>query len=156
VYFKTHKQFNAFVPLGKQTYCALDDQGNVYTVWLSLDNKIQYAWQKFSAHPHIFIKIAGDKMLRSSTGFRPKVAFLTDKGELYCTHLGMSGIPALWYIATIPNVDAVRRLYYDQGRIFVINKGANDSNIDALIYNDNEEMMFLCYLLKRDAKGFFK
>jgi len=141
---KTPILFIKTVSLGANTYFGITDSGDLYSLWLK-HKKIKFAKQKFSTCPHKFKDISVDNSTCTAKKFKPKVAFLTQKGEIYITHLNAFEQPTLLFVTTIKNADDVKRLYYNDGKLSIVYR--NQQKL--LTWQDNFESLYTYALLKK-------
>jgi hypothetical protein len=140
----TNKLVTKTVCLGKNTYFAITDKGKLYCLWLDGQNNIKYERQKCSKR---FKDLSVNHTIITKNGFYPQIAFITNKGEIYITHLDAYYPPTIFYITTPKQPDKAKRLFYNDGKLLVVYKNKVNK------YQDNFELLYGCSLLKRLCSG---
>lgn len=141
----TEKLFVKTVPLGKDTYLGITDEGLLYSIWLDGKKNICSTPQTFSSSVMRFKDISVDRFFAAARGFYPRVAFLTHIGEMFVTDLDEFQKPTLLYVGKIDSIDTVKRFFYSQGKLLVF----DGEYATAYEYKDNFDILYGCALLRK-------
>src|SRR5581483_6562542 len=98
----TKELFTKTVCLGKDSYFGITNTGKLYSIRVNNEGNLSCVEQTFPTL-HTFKDISVDNTVSNEDGFKQKIAFLTDLGEIYITHLDAYDQPTLFYTTTIKN-----------------------------------------------------
>jgi hypothetical protein len=141
--------FTKTVCLGKDTYFGITDVGKLYCLWLDDQNTIQLAEQKCSKE---LKDISVDNTNVTEKGFHQKIAFLTNKGDIYVTHLDAYAQPTLFYITTVKKPNNVKRLFYHDGKLLIVYQVKSKF----FEWKDNFDLLYGCSLLRKEYQQCFE
>jgi hypothetical protein len=129
--------------IGNNMYLGITPAGDVYSFWLTENNTIEYAQQKF-ANGKKCVDISVDITSRTDQGLYKKIAFLTTTGDIFITSLGAFAQPTLFYLTTIAD-HFIKRLYYRDGKISIVYTHQKD----VITIEDNCALLYFRALCRR-------
>jgi hypothetical protein len=145
-----NKPFVKAIYLGKNSYLALTDAGNLATVWLDEANKIQHRMHK---QPLRIRDIAVDNSYQTKkTGFKPRIAYVNDGGEVFVTDLTEFGNSiTMMHHSTVESPSTIFRLFYDKGQLAVLHC-TEEGYGDFIVWPDNLGPLYLKTVLAQKMR----
>ena len=148
------------VYIGKDTHLGVTQDGQFISFWTDNYDCIHYAKQ--TCNNKQFKHIAVDRTYKTATGFMPRIALMSNKGELYLSDIQQHQTPTLYYARTLPDVKNIHRLIYEDGNCGTLYRiktdfyKDDDYGIQCRVTEDsmwtwpeNIEMLQSCALLKK-------
>jgi len=130
--------FSKTINLGRDTYLGITQEGTLYCIWLDAKNSIHYAQQTFSDFPKKIKDIAVDMSVSTERGFYPKIALLTEMGEVFIVNLTEYKTPTLLPSRTLLDPDDIQHFYYRDGSLSVVYTTKNE----IISWKDNFEFLY--------------
>ena len=134
--------------IGKDTYLARTDTGKLATIWLE-DKKIQYAVHTGAS---AIKDIAVDNSYQTATGFKPRIAYVNNAGDVFVTDLKEFKKPTMLFNTKLEKPEKIFRLFYDKGQLAVLYRDDEGFFGDFIVWQDNLGPLYLKTVLAQKLR----
>lgn len=149
--------------LGVNRYLGLTIEGTLVHLWLDKDNKLQHSMinltkydnqaKKYASSDSVVKDIAVDDTCRTVDGIRPRIAYVTKKGEVFVMDFRFFKKPIPFYNTTVTNPETAFRLFYDKGELALLHRNQKGEFQDFVRWPDNLGALYLKAVLVQQKRS---
>ncbi len=148
--------------LGGNRYLGLTIEGKLAHIWLNEDNMLRHSMISLTKYDNDLKKnvlsdsvvkdIAVDDSYRTKTGLRLRIAYITNKGEVFVMDLSLFKKPTPLLNMIVASPENVFRLFYDKGELAVLCRDKFGTYQNFVRWPDNLGALYLKTVLAQQER----